>query len=494
MSNWKGTARDAVLTLAMVLSAAAAPSHGPAKGYLLITGGAPDFKRFVEMAGGANAHIVVIPTAAITSPSEEALLPPNCKPPGPFAGLHCAVLHTTDRTVADSAGFVTPLKDATGVWLEGGRHWRLADAYLDTRTFKELFNLLDRGGVIGGGSAGATIQGSYMVRGSSNPDDNTIMMAPGHEIGFGFFTNVTIDQHVDARGRENDLAVVMKAHPELLGLGLDQSTSITVHGDVMTVNGPDRVAVWDGKDHGGKGYYYLRAGDTLDTVTRVAKVVEHPPESVRKEITLPRETLAQYAGKYEMRPDVYMTITVEGEQLVSQLTDQGKVPLFAEADGKFFPKVVKADMEFVKGGDGKVAELMLHQNGADVPMKRLDDAEVKRRADEAAAKTAFAAQRYKDQKQAPGSEEALRRVIGEVRAGEPKYNRMSAEAAQRTTQQLPRLKETIGKLGALQSVSFIGVLPDGTDDYVVKFANGDTEWRIMMAPDGKIQTLGYHPL
>ena len=66
MSNWKGTARDAVLTLAMVLSAAAAPSHGPAKGYLLITGGAPDFKRFVEMAGGANAHIVVIPTAAIT--------------------------------------------------------------------------------------------------------------------------------------------------------------------------------------------------------------------------------------------------------------------------------------------------------------------------------------------------------------------------------------------------------------------------------------------
>ena len=324
MSNWKGTARDAGLTLAMVLSAAAAPSHGPAKGYLLITGGAPDFKRFIEMAGGANAHIVVIPTAAITSPATEALLPPYCKPPGPFAGMQCAVLHTTDRTVADSAEFVTPLKDATGVWLEGGRHWRLADAYLDTRTLKELFNLLDRGGVIGGGSAGATIQGSYMVRGSSDPDDNTIMMAPGHETGFGFFTNVAIDQHVDARGRENDLAVVMKAHPDLLGLGLDQSTSITVHGDVMTVNGPDRVAVWDGKDHGGKGYYYLRAGDTLDTVTRVATVVEHPPE--RKEITLPKETLVRYAGKYEMRPDVYMMITVEGEQLVSQLTGQGKVP------------------------------------------------------------------------------------------------------------------------------------------------------------------------
>ena len=106
----------------------------------------------------------------------------------------------------------------------------------------------------------------------------------------------------------------------------------------MTVNGPERVAVWDGVDRGGKGYYSLRAGDTLDTVTRVATVVEHPPEPVPKEITLPKETLARYAGKYEMRPGVLMTITVEGEQLVSQLPGQGKVPLFAETDGKFFPK------------------------------------------------------------------------------------------------------------------------------------------------------------
>src|SRR5580704_9143967 len=119
--------RGAVLSLAMILYAAAAPSHGPAKGYLLITGGIPDFKRFVELAGGPKAHIVVIPTAAITSPAPEALLPPYCKAPGPFAGMHCAVLHTTDRTVANSAEFVIPLKDATGVWLEGGRHWRLAD-------------------------------------------------------------------------------------------------------------------------------------------------------------------------------------------------------------------------------------------------------------------------------------------------------------------------------------------------------------------------------
>jgi cyanophycinase len=249
------------------------PSHGPAKGNLIITGGATtDFKRFIELAGGAKARIVVIPTASVTKP--EALAAGNwCKP---FAESKCVVLHTVDRAVADSAEFVAPLQGATGVWLEGGRQWRLVDAYLGTRTLAELFKLLDRGGVIGGGSAGATIQGSFLVRGQSDPDDNTVMMATGHLVGFGLFTNVAIDQHVDVRGRINDLAVVMKAHPELLGLGLDQGTEILVHGDVLTADGPGKVAVWDGKDHDGKGYYYLLPGDSLNTVTRVARIVAHP--------------------------------------------------------------------------------------------------------------------------------------------------------------------------------------------------------------------------
>ena len=269
------------------IAAAQPPSHGPSKGYLLITGGAtqaPDYQRFIEMSGGKNAHIVVIPTASVTKPTNQAQLQEQycTSARSPFAGVSCTVIHTTDRSVADSADFVAPLTTATGVWIEGGRHWRLTDAYLDTRTLQELFKVLDRGGTVGGGSAGATVQGSYMVRGSSNPDDNTIMMAPGHEIGFGFFTNVTIDQHVDVRHRENDLAAVIKAHPALLCLGLDQSTSITVHGDKLTVNGPKRVAVWDGKDHGGKGYYYLQTGDQLNTATRIATSLPHPAESTDK--------------------------------------------------------------------------------------------------------------------------------------------------------------------------------------------------------------------
>jgi cyanophycinase len=260
-------------------------SHGPPNGYLLITGGATeprDYRRLVELGGGDKARIVVIPNASVTAPATQAELQEKyCGPKSPFAAfpqVPCTVMYTNDHATANSEAFVAPLKTATAVWFVGGRHWRIADAYLGTLTLKEFFHVLDRGGVIGGGSAGATIQGSYMVRGSAVPDDNTIMMAPGHETGFGFLTNATIDQHVDVRHRENDLAPVMKAHPDLLGFGLDQATSMTVHGDTLTVNGPKRVAVWDGKDHDGKGYYYLQTGDALNLVTRVPTFAPHPAQ------------------------------------------------------------------------------------------------------------------------------------------------------------------------------------------------------------------------
>jgi hypothetical protein len=111
--------------LAALTGAAVAqpPSHGPAKGYLLITGGAtqpPDYQRFIEMAGGKNARIVVIPTASVTRPTDQDTLETQyCSgPKSPFAAIPCTVIHTTDRTVANSTGFVAPLTTATGVWIE----------------------------------------------------------------------------------------------------------------------------------------------------------------------------------------------------------------------------------------------------------------------------------------------------------------------------------------------------------------------------------------
>ena len=79
----------------------------------------------------------------------------------------------------------------------GGRQWRLVDAYLDTEAEKIFHQVLDRGGVIGGSSAGATIQAGYLLRGS--PLGNTEVMAEGYERGFGFLPGVAIDQHFSQR-------------------------------------------------------------------------------------------------------------------------------------------------------------------------------------------------------------------------------------------------------------------------------------------------------
>lgn len=249
-------------------------SAGPSKGALVIVGGGrlgPEIvSRFIELAGGAQANFVVIPTAIgdqVDVEREKMRFADN------FTIKNFVVLHTRDRKQADSKEFVEPLKHATGVWIEGGRQWRLADAYLGTLTEREIKAVLQRGGVIGGSSAGATIQGSFLVRGASgtpgNPDgDNTIMIAPPHIQGFGLLQNAAIDQHVIVRHRENDLVPVIDAHPELLGIGIDESTAIVVHGDEFEVIGKSKVAIYDGKDHDGKKYYFLSAGQKFDLKKR----------------------------------------------------------------------------------------------------------------------------------------------------------------------------------------------------------------------------------
>src|SRR5205823_2368933 len=133
-------------------------------------------------------------------------------------------------------------------------------------TERESRAVLGRGGVIGGSSAGATIQGSYLVRGA--PGGNTILMSRGHEKGFGYLKHVAIDQHVVARHREGDLSVVVKAHPGLLGIGIDEATAIVVTGDRFEIIGRSKVAITDGQPHDGRPYYLLSPGDSFDLKAR----------------------------------------------------------------------------------------------------------------------------------------------------------------------------------------------------------------------------------
>jgi cyanophycinase len=175
-----------------------------------------------------------------------------------FGVKEISVLDTKDRAKATSAEFVAPLKQATFVFIDGGRQWRLADAYLGTRVERELRNVLKRGGVIAGSSDGASILASYLVRG--DPAGPDVVMAKGHERGFGLIPNNAIDQHVSERHREHDLEPVVAAHPKLLGIGIDPNTIIVVHGDQCEVIGSGRVTITEA----GHQQYSIPPGSHFD--------------------------------------------------------------------------------------------------------------------------------------------------------------------------------------------------------------------------------------
>ncbi|MFC1660583.1 cyanophycinase [Gemmatimonadota bacterium] len=259
---------------------------GPARGSLVVSGGGETtshiIDRFIELAGGPDAPIVVVPTSGRNDEDYHEFCP--C-----FRRFHDAgaknltVLHTRDRAVANSDAFAGVLREARGVWFNGGSHWLHTDAYLDTRVHEELLALLDRGGVIGGGSAGAHIQGEIMNVSRTPEREFSERKLPREDWrrGFGFLRGVIIDVHVLARNRQFDLIGVLNEHPGMLGIGIDENTAIVVRGDAFEVIGTSYITIHDDQRHippdppetfrtVGGPFYFLRPGDTYDLVTREA--------------------------------------------------------------------------------------------------------------------------------------------------------------------------------------------------------------------------------
>jgi hypothetical protein len=201
------------------------------------------------------------------------------------------------------------------------------------------------------------------------------------------------------------------------------------------------------------------------------------------------KVLDGYLGAYSLAPTAILTVTREGDQMYAQLTGQPKFEIFPKGDREFFLKVVDAQLTFDVGADGKATRVTLHQNGMDQPAPRLNEAEAKRAAESQAA----AAKRFQDQKQDPRTEAVLRRLVDELRRGQPDYDQMTPAFADVTRQQLPQIQPALQQLGAMQSVTFKGVGEGGLDIYEVKFENGGLEVRIVLGADGKIQGVGLRP-
>ena len=248
------------------------PAPKVESGSLVIVGGGGMPKdvteKFIELAGGPESLIVVLPTAGGDTVSDNEIA--GATRFFERAGAkNVKALTARTRAEVESPEFAAALQEAKGVWFGGGRQWRFVDAYAGTKA-EELFRgVLRRGGVIGGSSAGASIQAEYMVRGS--PLGNTDMMAEGYERGLGFLPGAAVDQHFTQRGRMPDMTLVMKRYPQILGIGIDETTAIIVRGQIAEVMGKNNVQFYDyksGPPVGETDFARVKPGGKYDLVER----------------------------------------------------------------------------------------------------------------------------------------------------------------------------------------------------------------------------------
>ena len=256
--------------------------------------------------------------------------------------------------------------------------------------------------------------------------------------------------------------------------------------NLVAYNNGDGVAIMTNSDNGGQ-----LAAEILRTIAYERKWPDFAPREVPNpaNISLSSDALHHYLGVYGMGPGVNMIITLENGQLVSQMTHQQRLPLTPLSANTFTPKVVEAQLEFPKGENGPASQIVLHQNGRDMTAKRLSDADAKIVLDAAADFD----RRFKEQKPAAGSEAAVRRMIDELIAGKPNYDLMNPGLADATRRQLPGIQSMFAGFGALQSIAFKGVGPGGADIYQVKFEKSSIDYRVWLAPDGKVESANFRP-
>jgi cyanophycinase len=222
------------------LPASFAPAERPAPlpppGALVICGGGrmPEavLDRFLELAGGPQARIVIVPTADSDVGIDRfaAASLDRWRARGPAA---VRMLHTRSRAKANDPAFLQPLVDATAVWFGGGDQSRLAETYVDTAVEQHLKALLERGGVVGGTSAGAAIMTRVMITGGRTT------ATQGR--GFDLLPASVVDQHFLKRNRLGRMLRLLAQHPGLAGFGIDEGTALVLRGDRLSVIGDSYV-------------------------------------------------------------------------------------------------------------------------------------------------------------------------------------------------------------------------------------------------------------
>jgi cyanophycinase len=172
-------------------------------------------------------------------------------------------LYVEDRCQAGDGETLAVLDDAAGIFFSGGDQLRITSQIGDTQIEERVRALYERGGLIAGTSAGASVMSDTMlVKGTSSETHRIgdLHMAPG----LGLIRDVIIDQHFAERGRFGRLVGAVAHNPRVLGLGIDEDTAAVVEGDSLSVIGAGGVYVVDGTGVSYSNVAEAKADQTLE--------------------------------------------------------------------------------------------------------------------------------------------------------------------------------------------------------------------------------------
>jgi cyanophycinase len=245
-------------------------------GSLVICGGGriPDavYDEFIRLAGGTRARLVVIPSASAYS--DTAAVRDRYAAWNDYQPRSLDILDAKSRSQADTSAFANALADATGVWFGGGMQSRLCDLYAGTRVEVALHAVLERGGVIGGTSAGAAVMSQTMIE--SGVGDGVHL-----DRGLGFLSSTIVDQHFTQRNRHTRLLSALGQHPDQIGLGVDEGTAVFVSGNHLRVLGANRATLIVPANDG-TTLHALKSTDQIDLVASAHRAPGEAAFAVRR--------------------------------------------------------------------------------------------------------------------------------------------------------------------------------------------------------------------
>ena len=269
---------------------------------LLIIGGAEDkvgrstvLRRFVKLAGGRKARIVVIPTA---SSFPDAAVETYTTIFTRLGAPEVVGVDPPSRPAVAADELVQAIENATGVFMTGGNQLKLSQRFVGTPLADAISRAHARGAVVAGTSAGASIMSQFMI--SLGADGVTPRQRSGQlTSGLGLLPGVIVDQHFDQRARYGRLMSLVASSPNLLGMGIDEDTAAEIRdGHQLTVMGSGAVFVVDARQAisdvpearrdapllvSGAVVHSLPTGATFDLHTaRLIGFVEKHPDAVVK--------------------------------------------------------------------------------------------------------------------------------------------------------------------------------------------------------------------